>query len=86
MERDAPSFGCDTESRDCGYLVPPASATQNGGLSAGRPGPGDGRDQQETTLVDEDEMGFRLFGFFLYAAKYAVSSARWPFRRVREPA
>jgi hypothetical protein len=86
MERDALSFGCDTDSRNRGDLVPPASATQDGGLSAGRPGPGDGRDQQETTLVDENEIGFRLFGFFLYAAKYAASIARWPLRRVREPA
>lgn len=65
MERDAPSFGRDTDSRDRGDLGPPASATQNGSLSAGRPGPGDWRDQEEAALVNEYEMGARLFGFFL---------------------
>ena len=65
VKRDVLSFGLNADSRDRGDIGPPASATQNGSLSAGRPGPGDWRNQQEAALVNEDEMGASLFGFFL---------------------
>lgn len=38
-------IGLDADRRDRGNLGPPASATQDRGLSARRPGPGYGRNQ-----------------------------------------
>ena len=65
MECDVPSFWRDADSRDRRYLGPASGATQNGSLASRCPCPGDGRDQQEAALVNEYEMGARLFGFFL---------------------
>ncbi len=84
VKRNSPPIGLDADRRDRGNLGPPASAAQDRSLSAGSPGPCDGRNQQETALVNEDEMGSRLFGVFLYAAKRAASNAQWPLRRAPE--
>jgi hypothetical protein len=65
VKRDAPSFGGDADRRDRGYLGPASGATQNGSLTSRRPCPSDGRDQQESALVNEYEMGASLLGFFL---------------------
>lgn len=86
VQHDAPPFRRDAEGRDRRNLVPVPGAVQPGSLPPGRPGAGDVRDQQEAALIEEDQMGPKPFGVFLYAATGTASNGRWPARPVPAPA
>ena len=85
VEREALSSGRYAKGRDGRNLGPVSGATQNWSLSPGSPCPGNIRDQEESTLVEERQMGSKFFGFFLYAASRNVSTSRWPLRFFPEP-
>lgn len=80
IEGDAPAFGGDTEGRDGRDFLPTTGTPQNRGLPSGRPGSGDVGNKQKAALIQEDQMGPRSFGVFLYAATGTASNARWPLR------
>lgn len=81
IERQALSFRGDGDGRACRDLGPMSRATQDRRLSAGSPGAPNGGNEQEAALVEKDQVGPKLPGLFLYAAKRTASSARWPSRR-----
>ena len=77
VECQTPAARRHHQGRDGRYLLPVSGTAQNRRLSLGRPGPTDVGKQEEPALVEEDEMGPKSFGFFLYAATDSASSARW---------
>lgn len=70
----------DTDCRDGRDLGPAASHRQPGRLAPGSPGSGNRGNEQKTAFIEENQMGSKLFGLFLYAATGNASNARWPFR------
>ena len=74
------------DAGDDGNAIPAIAVFENRGLPDWRPGPADIKDEQESAFVEEDEMGPKSSGFFLYAANRVSSSARWLSRPVAEPA
>jgi hypothetical protein len=85
MERQAPAARRNHQGRDRRELLPVAGTAQNRRLAPRRPGPTDVRDEEEPAFVEEDEMGPKSFGFFLYAATDTVSNARCLPRSSRGP-
>jgi len=49
---------------------------EEGRLAFGRPGSGDIGNKQKSRLIDEDQMGSKFFGVFLYAASGSASNGR----------
>src|SRR3989338_5816955 len=80
VEGQASALRRDRDGRTGRNLGPVPRATQDWRLTAGSPSAPDSGDQKEATLVEKDQMGPKLFGFFLYAARHSVSSVRWPSR------
>ena len=74
------------DTGDNGNTIPSIAVFEKRGISDRRPGPADVRDEEESAFVEEDEMGPKFSGFFLYAANRVSSSARWLSRPVAEPA
>ena len=70
----------DADGGDGRDLTPTAGAAQAGRLAPGRPRPGHVRDQEEAAFVEEDQMGAKFFGFFLYGANGSASNGRLPSR------
>ena len=71
------SFDRNTDGRDGRNLGPAASGGKNRSFSPGRPSFLNAGDQKKTALIEENEMGSKFFGFFLYGATDSVSSARF---------
>lgn len=67
------------------YAVPPIAVSEDGGLTDRRPGLADVGNEEEPAFVEEDEMGPKFSGFFLYAATRLASSGRWPPRPFAGP-
>lgn len=81
VECQMPLFGRDRQSadgRDVSLLVPIPSVRR---LSFLRPGSFKVRDEQEATLVEENQVRSQPLGVFLYSASECASSARSPLRR-----
>ena len=49
--------------------------------SLATPGPTTRRDEHEAALIEEDDVGAKSSGFFLWRATCGASSGRWPLRR-----
>jgi len=87
IEGELPAPGRDGERGDRGNFMPPPSGDpQLGRAAAGRPGADPVGDQQKPALIEESEMGAKLFGFFLSGARRNVSSGQSPSRPVPAPA
>jgi hypothetical protein len=85
VERDASPFGRDHQpatDREAIVTVPVTHARR---LPFGRPGPADVGNEQESTLIDEDEMGATSSDVFLSGASRPVSTGRWRPRPARRP-
>lgn len=67
------------------YLVTPIAVSQNRRLTHGSPCPTDVGNQQKPALVKKSQMGPKSFGFFLYGAKPASSTAEFSPRPVVTP-
>ncbi len=76
----------DAQRRNGRDLGPAAGHRQPGCLAFGSPGSGNGGNEKKTAFIEENKMGSKLFGLFLYAATGNASNARWPFRPVPGPA
>jgi len=63
---------------DGGNSISPIAVSEDGGLADRRPGLADVRNEEEPAFVEEDEMGPKSLGFFLYSATRISSSGRWP--------
>lgn len=71
------ALGRDRDGRNSGNLIAAVAVAQQRGFADGRPGSTDAGDKQEAAFIEEGEMGPKFFGFFLYAATYSASNARW---------
>ena len=86
VEGDALAPGGYGDRRDGRDFVPVPGTAQKRRLPSRGPGPADARNQQESTFVEEGQIGSQPFGLFLYAASDSASSARWLPRPVPGPA
>ena len=75
IKRNPLPFGSDADAGNSRDLGPAAGTAQNRCLPAWSPGSGKARDQQKTAFIEEDQMGTKFFGFFLYGAICTASSA-----------
>src|ERR1035437_2208816 len=60
--------------------LPGVAVPEQGSLAHRRPGLGDVGNKQESAFIEERQMGVTLLGFFLYAARWSSSIARWRLR------
>jgi len=65
VQAEATAAGTHGDARDRGDPIAPLPVVEQRRLSARRPGLADTRNQEETRLVDEDEVGTQPRGFFL---------------------
>ena len=86
VEGSSPSLWRYADGRDSRNLAPAAMATQERRLALRRPCPNHVWDREKAAFVEKGQVGSKSFGFFLYAAKRSVSSARWPSRPALSPA
>ena len=85
IQSNPPSLGRHADCRDRLNLAPMAGTLQDRGLSPRRPSPADVRDEQKSTLIEEDQVGPTSVGVFLYGANDSASSVRSPSRPALEP-
>jgi len=64
VESEPSALGTHRDRRDHRDLVPAVAVTMEWRLTPGRPGPQDGRDQEEPRFVREDEVGAQPRGVF----------------------
>jgi len=74
VERHPPLLWGDADGGDGRDFTPAPGAAQMGRLAFRRPRPGHVRDQKEAAFVEEDQMGAKSFGVFLYAANGSASN------------
>ncbi len=86
IEGDALALRGQCDRRDGRNFIPVSGTAEKRRLPSRGPGPTHARNQQESALVEEGQMGPKPFGVFLYAASDAASSARWLSRPVPGPA
>lgn len=77
VEPKPSSLGRDGDGGDGRDFCPASGHHQDGSLSFDRPGPLEVWDERESAFIQEDQVRFKPFGFFLYAAKRAVSNNGW---------
>ena len=76
VEAHAVPLRAHRDRRDRGDLVASIPVPDDGGLTAGRPGPSDIGDQEEAALVGEDQMGLQaLRVFFIVVQRYRFQRA-----------
>jgi hypothetical protein len=74
------------QSTDGGNPVLSVEVIEDRGLSFGSPGATDVWNEQEARFIDEDQMGPKFFGFFLYGATDKPSNAQSLSRSFVKPA
>lgn len=73
-----PSRGRNSQYTDNRYFVPAIAVPQDRSLTNGSPCPTDIGNQQKTALVKKSKMSVKPFGLFLYVARPAPSTGRFP--------
>lgn len=73
----------DAERRDGGNLFPASCGAENRSVSSDGPGSGNVRHHEKSAFVEENQMGFKPFGVFLYAATRIASNVESPSRPAR---
>ena len=71
------SFGRNSDGRDRRNFCPASGDNEDGCLAFNRPGFLEVRNERESALIQEYEMGSEPFGLFLYKARLAASSRGW---------
>lgn len=74
------AFRGDGDPGNGRYLVSLVTMPEDWSVTSGRPCPMDVWNEKESAFVNENEMGAKFSGFFLYEARCISSSARWPSR------
>ena len=86
IESQAFPFRGHRQSTDGGNPVLFVEVIEDRGLSFGSPSATDVWNEQEARLIDEDQMGPKSFGFFLYGATDKPSNAQSLSRSFAKPA
>lgn len=77
VESKAFSFGRDGDRRDRRYFRPAPGNSEPWSFSFDSPGSSDVGNERESTLIQEDQVGSKPIGLFLYEARRASSNNEW---------
>jgi len=80
VKRQAPPLRRKAESRNGRNPISSVEMMQDGGLSAGRPGPANIGDKQKTAFIEKGQMGSKCGSFFLLPASDSPASLLFPAR------